>query len=127
MYYVAEVLSSAPNEVNVRYLSGSDAALAPDEIRTCRFRPGERITVNWPWWGPWTCSVVSYDAHRQRVELSDGWGSTKTFDIAEVWLQPPKKPLSPGKRKGRMYVTLMAAGSGIGAVVGSALTWLLMR
>jgi hypothetical protein len=126
-YYVAEVLSATPTEVRVRYLQGSEDTLAPDEVRPCTFRPGEKVMVYWPWWGPWSCTVISYYADAKRVEVTDGWGSEKTFDIAEVWLEPRKKPASASRSKTRIYITLMGVGSGIGAPLGSALTWLLVR
>ena len=126
-YYVAEVLSSTAADVGVRYLSGSEATVAADQVRPCRFRPGERVTVNWPWWGPYPCNVVSYDARQKRVKLSDGWGSTKTFDVAQVWQERPKKPGPSPRNRARIYITLIGAGSGIGALIGSALTWLLLR
>ncbi|MGH7709640.1 MAG: hypothetical protein ACREOG_00055 [Gemmatimonadaceae bacterium] len=122
--YVAEVLATSQDDVRVRFLTGSlhDATL--DEIRPCSFIPGERVVCDWPWWGPWTCSVVSYDHEKKRVKLSDGWGYIKTFSLSEVWL-PQRKPETGGSRR-RVYLTLLGAGTAIGALVGSIITALVL-
>lgn len=125
-YYVAEVLSISPDGVRVRFLRGSEHVVGHDEIRPCSFIPGERVMCYWPWWGPWTGNVVAYDAAKQRVKVDDGWGSTKTFPIAEVW-QPPARKLDMRNSRTRMYATLLGAGAGIGALIGSILTAILTR
>jgi hypothetical protein len=71
-YYVAEVVSAAPESVRVRFLRGSAHTVTPSQLRPASFLPGERIVANWPWWGPWTCTVISYDAEKGKVRLSDG-------------------------------------------------------
>jgi hypothetical protein len=126
-FYVAEVLSISTDGVRVRFLRGGEHLVSPDQLRPCSFIPGERITCNWPWWGPWTCTVVAYDAATNYVELSDGWGSTETFPIAEVWIAPTDKAdVARGARR-RVYMTLIGAGAGMGALLGSIVTALLMR
>jgi hypothetical protein len=125
-YYVAEVMSISADTVRVRFLRGSEHVVAYDEVRSCSFIPGERVAVYWPWWGPWTCKVLAYDASKQRVKVDDGWGSTKTFPVAEVWQAAPRR-LEVRNPRTRMYVTLLGAGGGIGALIGSILTALLVR
>lgn len=126
-FYVAEVLSISTDDVRVRFLRGGEHLVSPDELRPCSFIPGERVTCDWPWWGPWTCTVVAYDAATQYVDLSDGWGSTETFPVAEVWVTPPQKAdIAKGARR-RVYMTLIGAGAGLGALLGSFVTALLMR
>ena len=122
-YYVAEVVSVSPNDVRVRYLRGSEHTVLPEELRPAAFLPGEKVVANWPWWGPWTCTVISYDAARQKVKLTDGWGYTKTFPISEVW-QSGRKPWS-GRM--RIAITWLSVGVGLGAAVGATLTALLLR
>lgn len=124
-FYAAEVLSVSAEGVRVRFLRGSEHVVTLDQLRPCAFIPGERVVCNWPWWGPWTCTVVGYDAVKQRVKLSDGW-DTKTFPIAEVWLADARKARASGARA-RVYATLIGAGAGVGALVGSIITALLMR
>jgi hypothetical protein len=125
-FYVAEVLSISTEGVRVRFLRGSELLVTPDQLRPCAFIPGERVVCNWPWWGPWTCTVVTYDAVKQRVKLSDGWGDTKTFPVEEVWLAPARKGENSGTRT-RVYATLIGVGAGVGALVASIITALLMR
>ncbi|MDQ3697069.1 MAG: tudor domain-containing protein [Gemmatimonadota bacterium] len=125
-FYVAEVLSISTDGVRVRFLRGSEHLVTLDQLRPCSFIPGERLVCNWPWWGPWTCTVVTYDAVKQRVKLSDGWGYTSTFPVAEVWLPPARKAEARGARA-RVYATLIGTGAGLGALVGSIITALLMR
>jgi len=124
-YYVAEVLSTSEEGVRVRFLRGSELVLTPAELRPCAFVPGQRVVCNWPMWGPWTCSVVAFDAARQRVKLSDGWGSTRAFPVSEVWLAPSKTDSRTARR--RAYTLLLGAGAAAGAVIGSIITGLLMR
>jgi hypothetical protein len=120
-YYVAEVVAATSDSVRVRYVRGSEHTVTPDQLRPCAFLPGEKVIANWPWWGPWTCTVISYDAARQKVKLSDGWGYTKTFPIAEVW-QSGRKAWS-GRL--RIAATWLSVGLGLGAILGATLTRLL--
>ena len=120
-YYVAEVVSAGADSIRVRYLRGSEHTVTPDQVRPCAFLPGEKVVANWPWWGPWTCTVIKYDAARQKVKLSDGWGDTKSFNIAEVW-QSGRKPWS-GRL--RIAATWLSVGVGLGTILGAALTRLI--
>lgn len=123
-YYVAEVLSTSKESARVRFLRGSEHELGLEDLRPCVLIPGERVVCDWPMWGPWTCTVVAYNADKQRVKLSDGWGYTKSFAVGEVWLAPKTDPRSSRKR---MYVTLLGAGAAAGALIGSILTALVLR
>lgn len=125
-FYVAEVLSISADDARVRFLRGSDHLVTRDELRPCSLIPGERVVCHWPWWGPWTCTVVAYDAAKQRIKLSDGAGSTKTFPLAEVWLAPARKA-DARRSSARLQMTLLGAGAGLGAILGSIITALLMR
>lgn len=124
-FYVAEVVALVPNGVRVRFLKGSEHVVALDQIRPCSLIPGSKVVVDWPWWGPWTCTVVSYDAAKGKVKVNDGWGYTRTFPIAEVWQAPAKRP-SVDAAKARLYA-LFGAGAGLGALVAAIITALLMR
>lgn len=117
-YYVAEVVAATTDSVRVRFLRGSEHTVTPDQVRPCAFLPGEKVVANWPWWGPWTCTVISYDAARHKVKLSDGWGYTKTFPIAEVW-QSGRKAWS-GRL--RIAASWLSVGVGLGAILGATLT-----
>ena len=125
-FYVAEVLSVSPEDVRVRFLRGSEHSVTLDQLRSCSFIPGERIMCDWPWWGPWACTLVSYDAENQRVKLNDGWGYTKWFPVSEVWLPLPKPPATALGARRRLYLKFLGAGAGLGALVGSIITALVM-
>ena len=112
--------------MRVRFLRGGEHTITPLEVRPCSFLPGERVVCPWPHWGPWTCTVLSYDATSQRIKVSDGWGDTQEFAIADVWLNPPRAAATGDKRT-RLVVTLLAAGAALGATVGSIVTALLTR
>jgi hypothetical protein len=124
-HYAAEILSVAPGEVRVRFLRGSEHVVALDQIRPFVLIPGERVACNWPMWGPWTCTVVAYDATRMRVKLSDGWGYTRTFPLTEVWLAHPKKSEDAGDSRARISMRLIGIGAVVGALAGSLVTILL--
>jgi hypothetical protein len=122
-FYVAEVVSAADQQVRVRFLRGSEHTVTLEQLRPCAFLPGEKVVANWPWWGPWTCTVISFDAARHKVKLTDGWGYTKTFPISEVW-QSNRKPWS-GRL--RIAVTWLSVGIGLGAAAATTLAALLLR
>lgn len=122
-YYVAEVVHASTDAVRVRFLRGSEHVVTMDQVRPSAFLPGEKVVANWPWWGPWTCTVISYDAARQKVKLSDGWGDTKSFPISEVW-QSGKKPIGG---RFRIAATWLAIGVGMGTVLGAALMRLVQQ
>ncbi len=123
-FYVAEVLSASDDAIHARFLRGGEHTVSLDELRPCSFLPGERVVCRWPWWGPWTCTVMSYDAANQRVTVTDGWGETATFPISEVWLAPRK---TAAGRRTRVYAALIGLGATAGAALGSLLTMLFLR
>jgi hypothetical protein len=118
-YYVAKVISTSEDGAQVRFLRGSEHTVGPHELRPCAFIPGERVVVDWPMWGTWTCSVVSYDAESRTATVNDGWGEIRTFPISEIWLAPRKADAST---TGKRTYTLLALGGVIGAVIGSIVT-----
>jgi hypothetical protein len=124
--YVAEVLSVSVDSARVRFLRGSEHLVTLDQLRPCSLIPGERVVCDWPWWGPWTCTVVRFDAVSQQVELSDGWGSTHACSLAEVWLAAPRD-VGGARAARRRGLWLLGAGVGLGALVASIVTALLMR
>ena len=124
-FYAAEIVAAKPDGMHVRYLSGGEDTVTLEQLRACSFRPGERVAVQWPWWGACTCTVVRYDAAAQRVTVDDGWGETRAFPIAEVWLAAPRR--SPfGRTRARMHATLIGVGALLGAIFGSIITALVV-
>jgi hypothetical protein len=128
-FYAAEVLSTSADGARVRFVRGSEHDVALDQLRPCALIPGENVIVNWPWWGPWTCKVVSFDEEKRRVKLDDRSGSTKTFPLAEIWLPPqPRQGEEVGRpARARMYLTWLGIGVGVGALIGSVATALMLR
>ncbi len=122
--YVAEVLATSEEGILVRFLGGGEHRVDLGELRPWTLLPGQRVGCDWPGWGPWTCTVIAYDSEKGEVELSDGWGSKKTFPVSKIWLAPAKAD-SRAPRK-RTYATLFAAGAVAGALIGSIVTALLM-
>jgi hypothetical protein len=123
--YVADVISIEGDDVRVRFLRGSEHVVTLDQVKPCSLVPGQRVMHDWPWWGPWSCVVISYDAPAQYVKLSDRWGSTTTCHVADVWLEPERKRTNRSVRQ-RVYATMIGVG-GLGAIIGSIITALLMR
>jgi hypothetical protein len=122
-YYVAHVVSASADSVRVRFVRGSEHTVTLDQVRPCAFLPGEKVVVNWPWWGPWTCTVISYDASREKVKVTDGWGYTKSFPITEVW----QSNRTPWSGRLRIAVTWLSVGVSLGAALGASITALLLR
>ena len=125
-FYVADVVSISGDDVRVRFLRGSEHVVTLDQLRPASFVPGQRVMFDWPWWGPWSCSVITYDQPSQFLKLSDRWGSTTTAHVSDVWLEPERK-LDTRNPRTRIYVALLGAGAGVGALIGSILTALVMR
>jgi hypothetical protein len=119
-FHIASVVSLAPGEARVRYLRGSERTVASDEVRPFALAPGERIGVNWPMWGPWSCELVSYDEANGTVTLSDRWGSEKMFPIAEIWIEPPSA--SGGFGSFVLWTSLLGAGAAIGGVLATIIS-----
>jgi hypothetical protein len=124
-YYIAEVLASDSNSVRVRFSKGGEHTVGLHEFRRCQFVPGEKVVCPWPGWGWWTCTIVSYNADKQKVKVSDGWGQVRSFSVSELRLSPPKK--SKGSSRATLAWVLIGVGGLMGGAVGSVLTWLLMR
>lgn len=117
-YYAAEVLDVQPDRIRVRFLRGSEHLVESDQIRPASLIPGEKVICEWPWWGPWTCTVIGYDAGRQRLKVSDGWGYTRTFPLAEVWLPSAAQPEQDRRTRRKIYLTLLGVGAALGGVLG---------
>ena len=122
-FYVAAVVSGDEHSVRVQFLRGSEHTVTTEQLRPCSLLPGEKVIVNWPWWGPWKCTIISFDAAKQKVKLTDGWGDTKSFPLAEIW-QNDRVVMSG---KAALYAKWLGLGAAAGAALGSAITWLLMR
>jgi len=88
--YVAEVKSSSATTTTIQFLIGSEISVPTEQIQTANFLPGSKVSANWPHWGWWTCTVLSFDKPNRLLRLSDGWGTEKTFPLAEVRIDPPK-------------------------------------
>jgi hypothetical protein len=123
-YYVAEVLSAGPELCRVRFLRGGEHSIGVDEVRPASFLPGERLVANWPMWGPWTSTVVAYDERHRVLTVSDGWGSDAHISLIDVWLSP--KDVADVDRR-HLTVKLLVWGAAAGGILGSALTWFLLR
>jgi hypothetical protein len=122
--YVADVVGTDGEMARVRFLHGGEHTVPVSELRHCAFPPGEKVMVNWPWWGAWKCAVTAYDAYARMVTVDDGWGERLTFPIAQVW-QAPANPATRSRRT--LYLKLMGAGAAIGVALGTVATALLMR
>jgi hypothetical protein len=124
-FYVADVQGHTADGVRVKFLRGTEHVVSLEELKPLRLVPGERVSVDWPWWGPWNCTVVTYDPLRQRVKLNDGWGYTETFSIDELWLKG--EIAAPSGARTRLYLTLLGTGATVGALAGALLTFFLTR
>jgi hypothetical protein len=120
-FYVADVLGAEGDQLRVEFLRGGERLVAAEEVRRCSFLPGDRVTVDWPMWGVYTCTVVSYDDHYETVTLSDGW-SEEVFDIDKVWLEPPKSRDAMRLARLRNVVLIFLGGAAIGSIVTFFLT-----
>jgi hypothetical protein len=123
-FYVAEVVSVSEQAAGVRFLRGSEHQLPLSDLRPCAFAPGERVVVDWPMWGEWTCTVLAYDEEDGRIKVSDNWGSTKTFNIEDVWLSKVRS--DPRVARRHIAVKLIGYGVAAGAAIGSIITALLV-
>lgn len=114
-YHIATVATVGPGEIRVRYMRGGEQVVPSDEVRPFALVPGERVSVHWPMWGTWSCEVLSYDEANGKVNLSDRWGSEKTFPISEIWIEPPSA--SSGFGSFVLWTSLLGAGAAIGGIL----------
>lgn len=126
-FYASEIVDLSRTSPRVRFLNGSEASINADDIRPLVMSPGTKVICKWPSWGDWTCTVIRYDASAASVRVSDGWGSEKTFPLAEVQLETKQfEPKKPGQAKQVALQAALALAAGAG-IAGSVLTWLLLR
>lgn len=126
-FYVSEVIESAPTSARVRFLKGGELSVRPEDLKPLSLLPGQRVVCPWPDWGWWTCTVVSYNADKKKVKVSDGWGSTETFPISDVRLDPPRSRNASGPSRAKLTLYAYALGVLTGGVATGILTWLVMR
>ena len=120
-YYVAKVLSQSGDRSRVQFLVGGEREVEGDELRHFSLMPGERVSVAWPMWGNWSCTVITYDAEYGTVKLSDRWGSEALFPISAVWIEAPTQSRGIGH-----IATLTGAILG-GLTLGAALMYVFLR
>lgn len=123
-YYPAEVLATGPREVLVRFMSGGEHSLLPEQVRPARFLPGEKISCPLPFWGWWACKVVKFDHDAMEVTVTDDW-NTFTFDVSKVRLDPPKDNEETSRTKLIRNAYLWGVASG--GIIAAIVTRLLMR
>lgn len=120
-FYAAEVVDQAGYSFTVRFLRGGERVLPVDDVRPPPFLPGERVMCPWPDWGDAAGTVVSYNADRQTLTVSNGWHKTRV-PVRNVWLAPDRKPSSS---RSRIYAAIFSAGAAVGAAAGALLMWFL--
>lgn len=122
-YYVATVQDAKDGVLKVRFAQGGDHTVNAMDVRPCSFLPGQKVVCPWPSWGWWTCRVLSFDASRDELRVTDGWGSEEVFPVSNVRMaQESINPRVPGKLTAWLFTGLVAGGA-----IGSALTWLFLR
>ena len=120
-YYAAKVLSQSDRSSRIQFLSGGEKEVVNDELRQFSLMPGERVSVAWPMWGNWSCTVITYDAQYGTVKLSDRWGSEQLFPISAIWLEPPRQSRGIG------HIALLVGAVLGGTTLGATLMYLLLR
>ena len=127
-FYAAEILETRDDGIRVSFLGGGQHTLGMDDLRPATLLPGERVVCPWPDWGFWTCTIITYDAQRQKVRVSDNWGSEHTFDLSEVFLTPRQDQQSGfGKLMAKVSWLALTGAALAGGAIGSAITWFLTR
>jgi len=123
-FYVVDVLSCDERTAKVRFIKGGEHTVPITDLRPCSFLPGQKLVAKWPFWGWWPGDVVSYNAGKKRVKVTDGW-TEKTFSLGDIRMQPPKAPRQ--NVHSRAYWFLFSLGALAGGGIGTLITWLLMR
>jgi hypothetical protein len=115
-FYVAEVTETEAGGFQVEFYRGGEHSVSADEVRPFRILPGDKLTVDWPWWGKYTGTVVRYEDKHELVTLSDGM-SEESFELDKVWLEPPKTRDAERRVRIFTYGWIAVAGAAIGAAV----------
>jgi hypothetical protein len=122
-YYVAKVLAQTPETTKVQFLSGGEKHVEGEDLRAFSLMPGERVSVAWPGWGNWSCTVIKYDAEYGTVNLSDRWGSEALFPISAIWIEKP----TPGQSRGIGHIAMLASAIAGSVALGAALMYAVLR
>jgi hypothetical protein len=123
-YYVSDVVSVDSASARIRFVRGEEHSLPLHEVYPCAFLPGMKVVARWPFWGWSNVDVVSYNAAKKRVKVTDGW-SDKTFSLADIRMQRPRPPKTT--RRSKAYYAIFALGAIAGGAIGAIVTWFLTR
>lgn len=114
--YVAEVISSQNGTITAKFLNGSETTFPASEAQPAHFLPGAKVQANWPNFGWWTCTVLGFDKPNRLIRLTDGWGTEKSFPLADIRYVPKKEHTTTLNKKlldfweaNKMYI-IIAAG-----------------
>lgn len=115
-YYIATVTEVDGRTAKVRFLSGGDHALAVADLHSASFLPGQKVEVDWPFWGWYKATVVKFDERTGKLTANDGM-SEKSFPLTKVRLGV-RRSQTQARVSSLLFRTALIAGS-LGAVAGA--------
>lgn len=118
-FYVARLVSRDGIHSVVQFLNGGERTLPTADTRPCQLFPGSKVLVDWPGWGWWTATIVSFNAEKMTLDATDGWSNAKTFPVANIRLGSERKakPLTVTAAYWISAAAALAAGIG-GFLIG---------
>lgn len=88
-WYPCEIVKDEPLVTSVKFLDGSTADLAPDDVVRIDVQPGDEVWGNWQRGNTWyRGAVVSRDGDSLHLRYDDGDEETTTFQYIRGKTQP---------------------------------------
>ncbi len=122
-FYIAKLVDLSEDGGTVEFINGGRCKLSQRDMRPLNLVPGSKVECDWPNWGWWTCTIVSYNHELNTIHANDGWGQTRIFPISEIRLRGEEPKQGRFWERYGVAIGSLMAGSGVGALI----TWLLMR
>jgi hypothetical protein len=119
-HYPATIVRSNGSTVVVNFISGGEHTVTAASLHPLSLIPGQTIEFEDKDWGWVGGTIKSYDAAKQKLELSSMWETKKT-SLGKVRLAVPKKKTSRElKVRQLIWRTALIAGS-----AGTAIGWII--
>lgn len=125
--YIATVMGSESGRIRVRFLTGTEVRVPPEDIEEINLSPGSKLGyfTNSMWW---TGKVMRANLEGGSITLEQ-WGQEETVPLEKVRL--PRRSRATGEpfdlKSNATLVAMAAVGLLSGGVVGALITWIIMR
>lgn len=122
-FYIAKLIDYSEGGGTVEFINGGRCQLSVRDMRPLNLVPGSKVECDWPNWGWWNCTIVSYNHEMNTIQANDGWGQTRVFPLSEIRIRGEEPKRGHFWDRYGVAVGSLITGGGVGALI----TWLFMR